>query len=305
MPDFKGYIHDVGGPTANFRQPSCKGQEKRGMCKGKKCLAPEPCKNLVVDHSEYLAMLRKLRALPGVKKVFIRSGIRFDYLVLDENQEFFKDLVRYHVSGQLKVAPEHCSNNVLKAMGKPSIEVYEKFRKRFYELTKSMDKKQYLVPYLMSSHPGSTPKDAIELALFLKKEGLHPEQVQDFYPTPGTISTCMFYTGLDPYTEKPIFVPKTREEKAEQRALLQYFRPENRQIVLSALRKAGRSDLIGYGENCLIKPDAPQKNAHGAPKGKSAAQNKKPTPTLGKRANVHTKPSAPKNTRSAPKKNRT
>ena len=304
-PDFKGYIHDVGGPTANFRQPSCKGQEKRGMCKGRKCLAPTPCKNLVVDHSEYLRILRKLRALPGVKKVFIRSGIRFDYLILDENEEFFKDLVRYHVSGQLKVAPEHCSNNVLNAMGKPNIEVYEKFRHRFYELTKSMNKKQYLVPYLMSSHPGSTPKDAIELALFLKKEGLHPEQVQDFYPTPGTISTCMFYTGLDPYTEKPIFVPKTREEKAEQRALLQYFRPENRQVVMAALRKAGRSDLIGYGENCLIKPDAPQKNTYGSPKGKPVMQSKKPTQTLGKRANIHPRPNAPKSTKSTPKKNRT
>lgn len=264
MPDFKGYIHDVGGPTANFRHPSCAGQEKRGMCKGKKCLAPEPCKNLIVDHTEYLHLLRRLRELPRVKKVFIRSGIRFDYLILDKNEDFFKDLVRYHVSGQLKVAPEHCSAGVLSAMGKPNIATYEAFRRRFYELTKSMNKKQYLVPYLMSSHPGSTPADAIELALFLKKEGLHPEQVQDFYPTPGTISTCMFYTGLDPYTEKPIFVPKTREEKAEQRALLQYFRPENRQIVIAALRRAGRTDLIGYGENCLIRPD---KERHAPSKG--------------------------------------
>lgn len=258
LPDFKGYIHDVGGPTANFRHPSCAGQEKHGMCKGRKCLAPEPCKNLIVDHTEYLHLLRRLRALPRVKKVFIRSGIRFDYLILDKNEDFFKELVRYHVSGQLKVAPEHCSAGVLSAMGKPKIAAYETFRRRFYELTKSMDKKQYLVPYLMSSHPGSTPADAIELALFLKKEGLHPEQVQDFYPTPGTISTCMFYTGLDPYTEKPIFVPKTREEKAEQRALLQYFRPENRQTVIAALRRAGRTDLIGYGENCLIRPDKNQ-----------------------------------------------
>ena len=301
MPDFKGYIHDVGGPTANFRQPSCKGQEKRGMCKGRKCLAPEPCKNLVVDHSEYLRILRRMRAIPGIKKVFIRSGIRFDYLILDQNQEFFKDLVRYHVSGQLKVAPEHCSNNVLSAMGKPNIEVYEKFRHRFYELTKSMDKKQYLVPYLMSSHPGSKPEDAIELALFLKKEGLHPEQVQDFYPTPGTISTCMFYTGLDPYTEKPIFVPKTKEEKAQQRALLQYFRPENRQIVIAALRKAGRSDLIGFGENCLIRPDTPSKN-HNSQKEKTNAQNKRPTQTLSKRAHVS---SPTKNKNQPSKKNKT
>ena len=256
MPDFKGYIHDVGGPTANFRRPSCNGQEKRGMCKGKKCLAPTPCKNLVVDESEYLHLLRRLREIKGIKKIFIRSGIRFDYMLLDKNDDFFKDLVRYHVSGQLKVAPEHCSAGVLTAMGKPDISVYKKFRARFYELTKSMDKKQYLVPYLMSSHPGSTIKDAIILAQFLKEEGIHPEQVQDFYPTPGTVSTCMFYTGLDPYTMKPIYVPKTPAEKAEQRALLQYFRPENRVIVLRALREAGRSDLIGYGEKCLVRPDS-------------------------------------------------
>ena len=256
LPDFKGYIHDVGGPTANFRHPSCIGQEKHGLCRGKQCLAPEPCKNLIVNHSEYLHLLRRLRAIPGVKKVFIRSGIRFDYLILDKDETFFKELVRYHVSGQLKVAPEHCSDAVLAAMGKPKIAVYEAFRRRFYELTKSMNKKQYLVPYLMSSHPGSALSDAIELALFLKREGLHPEQVQDFYPTPGTISTCMFYTRLDPYTEKPIFVPKTKEEKAEQRALLQYFRPENRALVLRALKKAGREDLIGYGPECLIRPPA-------------------------------------------------
>ncbi len=255
MPDFKGYIHDVGGPTANFRRPSCNGQEKHGMCKGKKCLAPTPCKNLVADESEYLHLLRRLREIKGIKKIFIRSGIRFDYMLLDKNDDFFKDLVRYHVSGQLKVAPEHCSASVLTAMGKPDISVYKKFRARFYELTKSMDKKQYLVPYLMSSHPGSTIKDAIILAQFLKEEGIHPEQVQDFYPTPGTVSTCMFYTGLDPYTMKPIYVPKTPAEKAEQRALLQYFRPENRAIVLRALREAGRSDLIGYGEKCLVRPD--------------------------------------------------
>ena len=244
------------------------------------------CPAVKVDHSDYLKLLRELRQLPKVKRVFIRSGIRFDYLIADKNEEFFKDLVRYHVSGQLKVAPEHCSAGVLSAMGKPNIATYEKFRHRFYELTKSMNMKQYLVPYLMSTHPGSTPKDAIELALFLKKEGLHPEQVQDFYPTPGTISTCMFYTGLDPYTEKPIFVPKTREEKAEQRALLQYFRPENREIVMKALRKAGRHDLIGYGENCLIRPDKPMnfgakktdkpvsRQGHGAAKGAPAKGGK-------------------------------
>ncbi len=257
MPDFKGYIHDVGGPTANFRKPSCEKQLKSGLCKGKKCLAPTTCPALKADHKEYLALLRRLRALPKVKRVFIRSGIRFDYLLEDKDDAFFKELVKHHVSGQLKVAPEHCSQGVLQAMGKPSIATYKKFQKRFYELTKSAGKKQYLVPYLMSSHPGSTIKDAIALAVFLKEEGLHPEQVQDFYPTPGTISTCMFYTGLDPYTLQPVYVPKTPAEKATQRALLQYFRPENKQIVLKALRQAGRQDLIGTGPKCLVAPDTP------------------------------------------------
>lgn len=255
LPDFKGYIHDVGGPTANFRHPSCEKQKTAGLCKGKKCLAPTVCPALKADHEEYLHLLRRLRALPKVKKVFIRSGIRFDYLIEDKDESFFKELVEHHVSGQLKVAPEHCSAAVLAKMGKPQIDSYRRFQKRFYELTKSVGKEQYLVPYLMSSHPGSTIKDAIELSLFLKKEGLHPEQVQDFYPTPGTISTCMFYTGLDPYTLEPVYVPRTPKEKAEQRALLQYFLPQNRQIVLSALKKAGRFDLIGTGPNCLVKPD--------------------------------------------------
>lgn len=255
MPDFKGYIHDVGGPTANFRRPSCDGQLKKGLCPDKKCLAPNVCPAVKVTHEDYLKLLRELRALPKVKKVFIRSGIRFDYLLADQNEEFFKELVNHHISGQLKVAPEHCSNRVLKRMGKPPIEVYNKFEKRFYELTESAGKKQYLVPYLMSSHPGSTKKDAIELAVFLKKHGLHPEQVQDFYPTPGTVSTCMFYTGLDPDTLEPVYVPRTAREKAEQRALLQYFKPENRALVLSALKKEGRLDLIGTGPNCLIAPD--------------------------------------------------
>ncbi len=257
MPDFKGYIHDVGGPAANFRHPSCDKQTKSGMCKGKKCLAPTVCPALKADHKEYLALLRKLRKIPGVKRVFIRSGIRFDYLLADESDEFFKELVKYHVSGQLKVAPEHCASAVLQAMGKPGIATYKKFQKRFYELTKSAGKKQYLVPYLMSSHPGSTMREAIELAVFLKEEGLHPEQVQDFYPTPGTISTCMFYTGLDPYTLKPVYVPRTPAEKAAQRALLQYFRPENRALVLRALKEAGRQDLIGTGPRCLVAPDRP------------------------------------------------
>lgn len=255
MPDFKGYIHDVGGPTANFRQPSCSGQEKRGMCPDKKCLAPEICPAVKIDHSDYLSLLRKVRKIPGVKKVFIRSGIRFDYLIADKNEEFFKELVENHISGQLKVAPEHCSAEVLKRMGKPPVKVYEKFKKRFYELTAQAGKQQYLVPYLMSSHPGSTLKDAVELSVFLKKEGLHPEQVQDFYPTPGTVSTCMFYTGLDPYTLEEVYVPRTPEEKAEQRALLQYYKPENRRLVISALKKAGRLDLIGTGKNCLAAPE--------------------------------------------------
>ncbi len=259
MPDFKGYIHDIGGPTANFRAPSCKKQEKCGLCADKKCLAPEKCPAVDVDHSDYLSLLRKLRAIRGVKKIFIRSGIRFDYLIYDKDQSFFKELVTHHTSGQLKVAPEHCSSAVLDKMGKPHINVYEQFKKRFYEITESIGKKQYLVPYLMSSHPGSTMRDAIELALFLKREGLHPEQVQDFYPTPGTVSTCMFYTSLDPYTMESVYVPRTSEEKAQQRAMLQYFKPENRRLVLSALRAAGRTDLIGTGKNCLIAPDSTSK----------------------------------------------
>ena len=260
MPDFKGYIHDVGGPTANFRAPSCDVQLKRGLCADKKCLAPSMCPAVNVDHSDYLSLLRKLRALPKVKKVFIRSGIRFDYLIADKDETFFKELVKHHVSGQLKVAPEHCSDNVLKYMGKPPVRVYNRFKKRFYELTESIGKKQYLVPYLMSSHPGSTLNDAVELSLFLKSEGLHPEQVQDFYPTPGTVSTCMFYTGIDPMTMEQVYVPRTPEEKAQQRALLQYFKPENRKIVIDALRRAGRTDLIGTGKNCLVAPLATDKS---------------------------------------------
>ena len=255
MENFKGYIHDVGGPTANFRHPSCEKQMNAGMCKGKKCLAPKPCPALKADHTEYLRMLRKLRALPKVKRVFIRSGIRFDYLLEDEDDSFFKELVKEHVSGQLKVAPEHCSNVVLDKMGKPHIETYNRFQKRFYEITKSIGKEQYLVPYLMSSHPGSTLNEAISLALYLRDNKIHPEQVQDFYPTPGTISTCMYYTELDPYTMEPVYVPKTPKDKAMQRALLQYFKPENRALVLEALRRAGRHDLIGTGAGCLIAPD--------------------------------------------------
>lgn len=255
MPEFKGYIHDVGGPTANFRHPSCEKQMNAGMCKGKKCLAPTPCPAIKADHKEYLQMLRKLRALPKVKRVFIRSGIRFDYLLEDKDDSFFKELVKEHVSGQLKVAPEHCSNVVLDKMGKPHIETYNRFQKRFYEITKSIGKEQYLVPYLMSSHPGSTLKEAVSLALYLRDNKIHPEQVQDFYPTPGTISTCMYYTELDPYTMEPVYVPKTPKDKAMQRALLQYFKPQNRELVLEALKRAGRHDLIGTAPGCLVAPE--------------------------------------------------
>lgn len=255
MPGFKGYIHDVGGPTANFRRPSCDLQEEHGLCKGKKCLAPKPCPNLSVDHSEYLDILRSLRQLPGVKKVFIRSGIRYDYLLCDNDDTFFKELVEHHVSGQLKVAPEHCSAAVLDKMGKPHIEAYIKFSKQYFSYTGEINKEQYLVPYLMSSHPGSTLKDAVELAVFLKKHHIRPEQVQDFYPTPGTISTCMFYTGLDPYAMEEVYVARTPHEKALQRALLQYYLPKNRALCKEALLKARRGDLIGNGHDCLIPAD--------------------------------------------------
>lgn len=255
MPDFKGYIHDVGGPTANFRFPSCEKQLSLGLCKGKKCLAPIPCKNLQVDHTEYLEMLRKLRQIPKVKKVFIRSGIRYDYLIEDKDDSFMQELIEHHVSGQLKVAPEHCSAIVLDKMGKPHIEAYKRFQKKFYEITKKKGKEQYLVPYLMSSHPGSTMKDAVELAVFLKENNIRPEQVQDFYPTPGTISTAMFYSELDPYTLEPVYVAKDKEEKALQRALLQYYKPQNKQKIIDALKKAGRTDLIGKGKGCLVEGD--------------------------------------------------
>ena len=244
-PDFKGYIHDIGGPTANFRFPSCREQMLRGMCNGgKHCLAPTTCSHMIVDHSDYLKILRRVRELPGVKKVFIRSGIRFDYLMADPDDTFFKELVEYHVSGQLKVAPEHCAPNTLAYMGKPPIQTFNKFKDKFYELSKKAGKKQYLVPYLMSSHPGSTLSDAVYLAEYLYKNHMRPEQVQDFYPTPGTVSTCMFYTGLDPYTLKPVFVEKTAEGKALQRALLQYYEPRNAEKVIKALKMTHREDLI-------------------------------------------------------------
>ena len=270
---FKGYISDVGGPTANFRLPSCEKQKKAGLCKSRKCLAPTPCPNMQVSHTEYLDILRELRKLDGIKKVFIRSGIRFDYLMEDQSDEFFEELVKYHISGQLRVAPEHCSAAVLDRMGKPHIETYKKFCDKFYKLTGRMSKDQYIVPYLMSSHPGSTLKDAVELALFCKSENIHPKQVQDFYPTPGTISTCMFYTGIDPYTMKEVYVPKTEEEKSMQRALLQYFIPENKQKVIKALIKAGRKDLIGYDSKCLVQPMSNQNNYKGNNKGQKSSYN--------------------------------
>ncbi len=252
--DFKGYIHDVGGPTANFRQPSCEKQLKCGVCKNKQCLFPAPCKNMNVDHSDYVSLLRKLRSLPGVKKVFIRSGIRFDYLIEDKDDTFFKELVQYHISGQLKVAPEHISDAVLVRMGKPENKVYEKFQKKYKKLNEKLGMKQFLVPYLMSSHPGSTLKEAIELAEYLRDLGYMPEQVQDFYPTPSTMSTVMYYTKLDPRDMKPVYVCENPHEKAMQRALIQYRNPNNYELVREALLKAGREDLIGFDKKCLIRP---------------------------------------------------
>ena len=254
-PRFKGYIHDVGGPTANFRGPSCDKQLKYGMCPNKKCLGFNPCPALKVDHNDYLQLLRELREIKGVKKVFVRSGLRFDYMMLDKDDTFMKELIDYHISGQLKVAPEHCSNNVLHYMGKPPVSVFDKFREKFYKMTEAAGKEQYLVPYLMSSHPGSTMKDALELAVYLKRHRMRPEQVQDFYPTPGTISTCMFYTGLDPLTMEPVYIPKSPQEKHNQRILLQYYKPENRREIISILIKMGRTDLIGTGADCLVTPD--------------------------------------------------
>lgn len=253
-PDFKGYIHDVGGPTANFRGPSCDKQLTRGVCKNRQCLFPSPCPNLKVDHSDYLSLLRELRVLPNVKKVFIRSGIRFDYLICDKDKTFFRELCEHHVSGQLKVAPEHISDSVLSLMGKPPVAVYNKFREEYKKINERIGKKQYLVPYLMSSHPGSTLKEAVELAEYLRDLGYMPEQVQDFYPTPSTISTCMYYTGLDPRTMKKVYVTNNPHEKAMQRALIQYRNPKNYDLVLEALRLAGRTDLIGFDKKCLIRP---------------------------------------------------
>ena len=258
LPDFKGYIHDVGGPTANFRYPACEKQLKDGVCSTRKCLSPTPCKNLIADHSEYIRLIEEIEKLPKVKKVFIRSGIRFDYLLCDKDDSFFRKLVRDNVSGQLKVAPEHCSSPVLRCMGKPDFDVYRRFRSKYFALTKEFGKEQYLVPYLMSSHPGSTLKDALELALCLKRDHYAPEQVQDYYPTPGTASTVMFRTGINPLDMKPVYVATDYHEKQLQRALLQYNRPENAPLVREALIKLHREDLIGYDEECLVRPEHPQ-----------------------------------------------
>lgn len=253
-PDFKGYIHDVGGPTANFRAPACKKQLKHGACPNKQCLFPKPCDNLIADHRDYRALLKQLRALPGVKKVFIRSGIRFDYLLADKDQSFLKELCEYHVSGQLKVAPEHISDAVLKYMGKPENSVYRRFVQSYQKMNEKIGRKQFLVPYLMSSHPGSTLKEAVELAEFLRDFRYMPEQVQDFYPTPSTLSTCMYYTGVDPRTMEPVYTAVNPHEKAMQRALIQYRNPKNYELVSEALHKAGRTDLIGFDKKCLIRP---------------------------------------------------
>ena len=260
---WKGYVSDIGGPTANFSHPSCKLQTERGMCPNKRCLAPTPCRNLDADESDYLALLRKLREILGVKKVFVRSGIRFDYMLEDKNGDFFSELVKYHISGQLKVAPEHCIDSVLDYMGKPHIEAYERFLEKYARLNQRYDKEQYVVPYLMSSHPGSTLNDAVALAEYLHAHGRQPEQVQDFYPTPGTISTCMYYTGIDPMTGKQVYVARTAHEKALQRALLQWKRPEKRKLVIEALKAAGREDLIGFDKHCLVRPDRPPSQIKG------------------------------------------
>lgn len=286
--DFKGYIHDVGGPTANFRAPSCDKQLTKGVCKQKQCLFPRPCKNLKVDHKDYLKLLRKLRTLPNVKKVFIRSGIRFDYLIADKDDTFFKELCEYHVSGQLKVAPEHVADPVLQKMGKPENSVYQAFLKKYKQINEKLGKKQYLVPYLMSSHPGSTMKEAVALAEYLRDLGYMPEQVQDFYPTPSTISTCMYYTGVDPRTMEPVYVPKNPHEKAMQRALIQYRNPKNYQLVMEALRMADRMDLVGFDKHCLIRPRQ-EKKYQGKPDYKRQEQKKPAAKKKKAIRNVHRK----------------
>ena len=292
--DFKGYIHDVGGPTANFRAPSCEKQLQYGVCKEKQCLFPKPCRNLKVDHKDYLKLLRKLRELPNVKKVFIRSGIRFDYLMADKDDTFFRELCEHHVSGQLKVAPEHISDAVLQKMGKPENRVYEAFTEKYKKINQKLGKNQFLVPYLMSSHPGSTMKEAVELAEYLRDLGYMPEQVQDFYPTPSTISTCMYYTGVDPRTMEKVYVPVNPHEKAMQRALIQYRNPKNYDLVMEALKKAGCMDLVGYDRHCLIRPRQPKqgsgegfrKQAQGKSQAKAQGKGKQKKKAI---RNVHKK----------------
>ena len=314
-PDFKGYIHDVGGPTANFRQPACKKQLTKGACQNRQCLFPSPCKNMIADHSDYVSLLRKLRKLPDVKKVFIRSGIRFDYLLADKSDTFFHELVRYHISGQLKVAPEHVSDHVLEKMGKPRHAVYLQFLEKYRKINEAEHMKQYVVPYLMSSHPGCTLRDAVELAEYLRDTGHNPEQVQDFYPTPSTLSTVMYYTGLDPRTMEPVYVPKNPHEKAMQRALMQYRDPKNYVLVKEALVKAGRTDLIGFTPKCLIRPYPPkgeksEPRRAGAAEGvkkplqnaKKAAQNTKKTEKNAKNPAKNSKNFAPDSQKSAPKR---
>lgn len=275
LPDFKGYIHDVGGPTANFRRPACKTQLKHGACKNKQCLSPKPCKNIDADHTEFLELLRKVRAVPKVKKAFVRSGLRYDFIMADKDDTFFKELVQHHVSGQLKVAPEHICEDVLKYMGKPAGKTYGRFVDKFNRLTEEVGKKQYIIPYLMSSHPGSTLESAIELAEYLRDINYQPEQVQDFYPTPGTLSTTMFYTGLDPLTMEKVYVPKSKMEKAMQRALLQFRNPKKYDIVYDALVMAGREDLIGNGPKCLIRPRSQRNNSFKGNNGSKGSEGKK------------------------------
>ena len=292
--DFKGYINDFGGPTAKLRAPSCEKQLQYGVCKEKQCLFPKPCRNLKVDHKDYLKLLRKLRELPNVKKVFIRSGIRFDYLMADKDDMFFRELCEHHVSGQLKVAPEHISDAVLQKMGKPENRVYEAFTEKYKKINQKLGKNQFLVPYLMSSHPGSTMKEAVELAEYLRDLGYMPEQVQDFYPTPSTISTCMYYTGVDPRTMEKVYVPVNPHEKAMQRALIQYRNPKNYDLVMEALKKAGRMDLVGYDRHCLIRPRQPKqgsgegfrKQAQGKSQAKAQGKGKQKKKAI---RNVHKK----------------
>ena len=302
LPDFKGYIADVGGPSANFSHPSCQKQLKCGMCADRRCLAPEPCPNLDADHSEYLALLKRLRQIPGIKKIFIRSGIRYDYMLEDKNDDFFRELVEYHVSGQLKVAPEHCIDSVLDYMGKPHIGVYEKFMDKYARMNDRCAKDQYVVPYLMSSHPGCTLSDAVALAEYLNKKGRQPEQVQDFYPTPGTISTCMYYTGIDPLSMKSVYVARSPREKDMQRALLQWKNPAKRALVAAALEEAGREDLIGFGPECLVRPMKPPQRKSTAP---PPAEPKAPEPKKAqKRKTGWAKPKVKKSSRTGGKKKR-